>query len=130
VVLAAASALPTLPVPMIEIFVFVPAAVGRAVDGQVSMGALAEQVASTTGGVTRLLDRMIAAGLVERVPCPTDRRVSFAGLAVTGRAKLAEAAPVHAANLRTAFTVFSRDELTVPDDLLDRLREVRLDVPS
>ena len=55
------------------------------------MGALAQQVALTTGGVTRLVDRMISAGLVERVPCPTDRRVLFAALTPAGEAKLDEA---------------------------------------
>ena len=39
------------------------------------MSQLADQVALTSGGITRLLDRMTAAGLVQRVPCPTDRRV-------------------------------------------------------
>ena len=74
--------------------------VARAEDGQISMGALAQQVALTTGGITRLLDRMIAAGLVERVPCPTDRRVLFAALTGHGRMTLDQAATVHAANLR------------------------------
>ena len=52
------------------------------------MGSLAEDVSLTTGGVTRLVDRMEAAGYVERVPCSTDRRVSYAGLTDRGRAKL------------------------------------------
>ena len=97
--------------------------IARAHNGQVSMGALAQQVALTTGGITRLLDRMIAAGLVERVPCPTDRRVQFAGLTDAGKAKLAEAAAVHAANLRTAFARFSQRDIRALDDLLDRLRD-------
>ena len=90
------------------------------------MGALAQQVALTTGGITRLLDRMIAAGLVERVPCPTDRRVYFAALTEQGRAKLEEAATVHAANLRHAFAGFTADDLRTFDDLLDRLRTARI----
>ncbi len=96
----------------------------RSDNGQLTMGALAEQVTLTTGGVTRLVDRMEAAGLVERLPCPTDRRVAYAALTDAGRAKLAEASKVHGANLRAVFEGFSDRELTVLDRLLDRLRAV------
>jgi DNA-binding MarR family transcriptional regulator len=92
--------------------------------GQLTMGALADQVTLTTGGVTRLVDRMEAAGLVERLPCRTDRRVSYAGITAAGRAKLEEAAAAHAANLRAVFEGFSADELATLDTLLDRLRAV------
>lgn len=100
--------------------------VARATDGQISMGSLAQQVALTTGGITRLLDRMIAAGLVARVPCPTDRRVQFAVLTEQGRANLEQAAAVHASNLRKAFSDFGAQELRTFDELLDRLRGVQL----
>jgi MarR family transcriptional regulator, 2-MHQ and catechol-resistance regulon repressor len=96
----------------------------RSGDGQLTMGALAEQVTLTTGGVTRLIDRMERAGLVERLPCRTDRRVSYAGITEAGRAKLEAAAEAHAANLRTVFDGFSAKELATLDTLLDRLRAV------
>ena len=96
----------------------------RSADGQLTMGALAEQVTLTTGGVTRLVDRMEAAGLVERLPCRTDRRVSYAAITDAGRAKLDDAAEVHASNLRTVFDGFSATELATLDTLLDRLRAV------
>ena len=100
--------------------------VGRAEGGQISMSALAQQVALTSGGVTRLLDRMIAAGVVRRVPCPTDRRVQFAALTEAGESKLTEAAALHAQNLRVVFREFTSDELGTLDALLDRLREARV----
>ena len=94
----------------------------RSEQGQLTMGALAEQVTLTTGGVTRLVDRKEAAGLVERLPCRTDRRVSYAGITAAGRAKLEAAAAAHAANLRAVFEGFSAEEMTTLDTLLDRLR--------
>ena len=100
--------------------------ISRGDGGQISMGALAHQVALTSGGITRMLDRMIAAGLVRRVPCPTDRRVYFAALTNQGQAQLDEAAKVHAANLRQAFAGFTAGEMRTFDDLLDRLRTARL----
>ena len=96
--------------------------ISRSEGGQISMGALAQQVALTTGGITRLIDRMIAAGLVTRVPCPSDRRVFFAALTAEGRAKLTEAATGHADNLRHVFAGFTAQELRTLDSLLDRLR--------
>lgn len=96
--------------------------ISRADGGQVSMGSLAKQVALTSGGITRLLDRMIDAGLVQRVPCPTDRRVLFAALTPQGQDKLAQALVVHTADLRDAFHGFTRSDLDTLDGLLDRLR--------
>ena len=94
----------------------------RSAEGQLTMGALAEQVTLTTGGVTRLVDRMEAAGLVERLPCRTDRRVSYAAITDAGRATFEDAAAAHAANLRGVFAGFSAEELATLDTLLDRLR--------
>lgn len=100
--------------------------IARAEGGRISMGSLAQQVALTTGGITRLLDRMIEAGLVQRVPSPTDRRVYFAALTEPGRAKLDDAAEVHATNLQQAFAGFTAEDLRTFDDLLDRLRTARI----
>jgi MarR family 2-MHQ and catechol resistance regulon transcriptional repressor len=96
--------------------------ISRADDGLVTLGSLAEQVALTTGGITRMLDRMVDAGYVERVPCPTDRRVSFAALTPAGRKKLEEATAVNVRDLEAAFAGFGSEELASLDGLLDRLR--------
>lgn len=100
--------------------------ISRAEGGQVSMGVLAQQVALTSGGITRMLDRMISAGLVRRIPCPTDRRVSFAALTEQGKTTLDSAARVHAADLRKAFADFTPTDLSTLDELLDRLRGVQI----
>ncbi len=99
--------------------------ISRAEGGFASMGALAEQVALTTGGITRMVDRLIATGYVERVPCPSDRRVVYAALTSAGRAKLEEARRVNEAGLREVFDDFSADDLGRLDGLLDQLRGLR-----
>ena len=96
--------------------------VSRAPDGQMSMGALAEQIVLTSGGVTRLVDRIIGAGYLRRVPCATDRRVSYAAITPEGREKLQEALKVHVDNLQNVFAGFNRDDLGQLDMLLDRIR--------
>lgn len=97
---------------------------GAEEDEQLTMGVLADQVGLTTGGVTRLVDRMEAAGLVERIASATDRRVQYAALTDSGKAKLSEASDVHGADVRTAFEGFSDRELAVFGRLLGRLDAV------
>jgi DNA-binding MarR family transcriptional regulator len=96
--------------------------VARTVGGQLTMGALAEDVVLTTSGITRLVDRIAAAGYIERRPCPTDRRVSYAAITEAGREAVEHAAVTHAANLREVFAEFDEQELELLDGFLDRLR--------
>ena len=49
---------------------------------------LAEAVDLSQSGLTRLLDRMAEAGLVERRPCATDRRGAYAIITSVGKVKL------------------------------------------
>ncbi len=59
--------------------------VGAAPEGRLTMSRLSTDVALTTGGVTRLVDRMVDAGLVERQACPSDRRSIHVILTAQGR---------------------------------------------
>ena len=68
------------------------------------MGDLAETLVISRGGLTKLVDRLVKAGLLERAFCATDRRVSYAVLTSTGREVVAEMQPIVIAELRTAFT--------------------------
>lgn len=72
--------------------------------GQLSMGELADQVALTSGGVTRMVARLVEAGYAERRPCETDRRVQYVGITSEGRTVLARALAVHLADLEEHFT--------------------------
>jgi DNA-binding MarR family transcriptional regulator len=69
--------------------------VGRSPEGVRPISELTQATAFTSGGVTRLVDRMQAAGYVERLPCPTDRRVQYVGLTDKGREMLERASEIH-----------------------------------
>ncbi len=69
--------------------------VGRSPRGVRPMKELIEATAFTSGGVTRLVDRIERAGLVQRLPCPTDRRVQYVGLTEAGQEMLQRATAVH-----------------------------------
>ncbi len=69
--------------------------VAAAPDGYLTMSRLSTDVALTTGGVTRLVDRMVDAGLVAREHCPKDRRSIHVVLTPEGHAVLGEAVAAH-----------------------------------
>jgi DNA-binding MarR family transcriptional regulator len=72
----------------------------RTPGGRLRMTELAGQVSFTSGGFTRLADRLEAAGYLQREPCPTDRRAAFAVITDEGRSVVEEAAKVHLRGLQ------------------------------
>lgn len=76
---------------------------GRAGEPGLSMGAIAQEQVLTTGGVTRLVDRMEAAGLVERTEAPGDRRARLVRLTPLGGQTAMRVARVHVENVRRYF---------------------------
>lgn len=73
---------------------------GRAGGEGMSMRAVAQERVLTTGGVTRLVDRMEALGLVARDENPEDRRGRLVGLTRLGEETAVRAARLHAENVR------------------------------
>ena len=74
-----------------------------AAGGRLRMSELADAVLLSRSGVTRLVDRMVRAGLVRREACETDRRASYATLTTEGEQVLAEALPVHVQGIADHF---------------------------
>ena len=69
--------------------------ISRAPEGRLTMSELAGEVALSTGGVTRLADRLATDGLVARQSCPNDRRRVHLVLTDTGRDVLGRAMAHH-----------------------------------
>lgn len=94
----------------------------RAEEGRMRRVDLAGRLILTASGVTRLLDGLEAAGLVERASCASDRRVAYAVLTETGRTKLQEASVSHLAGVRAFFEErYTGQELEQLARLLGRL---------
>jgi DNA-binding MarR family transcriptional regulator len=74
--------------------------IGRTPGQAVRMTDLAHQVLFSSGGFTKLADRMEQAGLIRREPCPDDRRAIFAVLTPQGREALDRALAVHLPGLQ------------------------------
>jgi DNA-binding MarR family transcriptional regulator len=79
-------------------------------------------VALTPSGLTRLLDRITAAGLVERTVCPSDRRGFTVTLTPSGRETLELMRPVYLRELEAAFaSLLSEPEAKTLREVLDRV---------
>jgi DNA-binding MarR family transcriptional regulator len=101
-----------------EVLLYLSQAEGR----HLPMSALAESTMLTRSGITRLVDGLVDAGLIERVACPNDARVSYAQLTDRGYEKLRQAGCTHVASIRRLFLEnFSPAELDQLATLLSRL---------
>jgi DNA-binding MarR family transcriptional regulator len=97
--------------------------VGRSPGGRLNMSELAGQLGLTSGGTTRLVDRVVAAGLVERESCPNDRRVQWVVLSPAGERKLDDALEVHLQDLQhELLDRLDPGEIAVLERALDKLR--------
>lgn len=82
---------------------------------------LAERLLVTKGNVVGLIDRVGAAGWVERRPDPEDRRANRLYLTDAGRALLSRAFPCQADFICGAFGRLTEDELRQMHGMLDKL---------
>jgi DNA-binding MarR family transcriptional regulator len=107
------------PLPWYEVL----ATVADAPDRRMRMGDLAEALVITRGGLTKLVDRLIKAGLMERTFCESDRRVSYATLLPAGEELLEEMRPVVVGELEVAFSAnLSAQQAQKLREMLDGVR--------
>ncbi|MGH9277187.1 MAG: MarR family winged helix-turn-helix transcriptional regulator [Acidimicrobiales bacterium] len=71
--------------------------------GQMRMSDLAGSLLLSRSGVSRLVDRIAAAGYVTREACPSDKRGTYAAITRAGREALAASWPTHARGVRHHF---------------------------
>jgi DNA-binding MarR family transcriptional regulator len=103
--------------PMFEVLLLVAAR-----PGGVPMGDLSRRLVLTSGGATRLVDRMIEARLVLRERSSEDKRVQMVTLTEAGADLLVRAARRHAAELdRHVHGVLAPERMAAMLDGLDEL---------
>lgn len=78
--------------------------------GQMLLGEVQRRILVSSGGITFLVDRLTAKGLVERRNCAQDRRARYAALTDRGRDLVAQIFPSHAAALTRAMEGLTLDE--------------------
>ena len=108
-----------LPVPWLGVLI----RLARSPGGRLRMTVLARDMTISTSGLTRLIDRVEAAGHVRREACPGDRRGLLAVLTDEGRRIVEDAAPRHIADLEEHLaSALDPGELEQFTDLLRKVR--------
>lgn len=86
--------------------------------GPLLLGDLQRRILVSSGGVTYLVDRLTAKGLVERVDCATDRRARYAALTAAGEALIARIFPEHQQAIeRATAALTAREQEALSDQL-------------
>ncbi|MFE7526672.1 MarR family winged helix-turn-helix transcriptional regulator [Kitasatospora sp. NPDC057542] len=83
--------------------------------------ALLKSAMVTSGAITNRVDRLSAKGLVERNPCPTDRRAVLVRLTPAGKELIDGALAGHVHNEERILSALDADERTQLDALLRKL---------
>ncbi|MEU0676961.1 MarR family transcriptional regulator [Streptomyces sp. NPDC006172] len=97
---------------------------GRTPGHQLRMTDLAEAVSFSSGGFTRLADRMAKEGLIRRDPDPDDRRAALAVLTGKGAEALDRALANHVSQLRRHVTAtLSTEDRRHLERILTTLRD-------
>ena len=81
--------------------------------GKLRMHELADSLLLSRSAVTRFVDRMVDAGLVERTTCDSDRRGTFVEATALGTERFRAAAPIHLRGIAEHFTDLISDEESV-----------------
>ena len=94
----------------------------RAPEGSLRMSELADAVVLSRSGLTRLVDRLVEQGYVERRSCPSDARGALAAITPRGLERVREAAGTHIESVRRLFhDRLRRSDLEALDDCWERL---------
>jgi DNA-binding MarR family transcriptional regulator len=103
----------------------------RAEEGRLKRVDLARSLLLTPSGITRLLQGLEDAGLVERASCPSDLRVTYAQLTDAGREEFEAASEGHVAAICALFEQhFTDEEIDSIVDILGKLPGVGEDDES
>ena len=112
------SAAHSLPLSSYEVLLFLHSAPS----GMMRMSELADSVRLTRSGLTRLVDRLEGAGLLERRQCSSDARGFHAAITAAGRRAYRDAHATHLAGVRERFLRhFSAEELGRLAELWERI---------
>jgi MarR family 2-MHQ and catechol resistance regulon transcriptional repressor len=96
----------------------------RSPGGLLRMTDLAAQTSLTSSGITRVVDRLVTAGTVERRACTTDRRTTYAVITDAGRSKIEAALPGHLAIIQQWLVgPLAADDLAAFEATLRTLRD-------
>jgi len=98
--------------------------IAQAPDRRMRMSQIATRVLLSKSGVTRLVDRLVADGFVERSQCSSDARGAEAGLTPAGLERLRAASTTHLRGIERYFlSAIGADDLAVLGRMMESISQ-------
>src|SRR3954451_12861079 len=89
--------------------------------GDQPMQQIGGKILLASGSITYVVDKLEQKGLLRRIACPTDRRVTYAQITEQGKTFIEDIFPEHANQIDILMSSLSDSEKTVAIDLLKKL---------
>lgn len=89
--------------------------------GDQPMQQIGGKILLASGSITYVVDKLEQKGLLKRVACPSDRRVTYAQITDEGKKFIQDIFPEHAAQIDRLMSSLSDSEKTEAIDLLKKL---------
>jgi MarR family 2-MHQ and catechol resistance regulon transcriptional repressor len=89
--------------------------------GDQPMQQIGGKILLASGSITYVVDKLEQKGLLRRIACPNDRRVTYAQITEQGKAFIEEIFPEHAKQIDTLMSSLSESEKTTAIDLLKKV---------
>ncbi|WP_337170106.1 MarR family transcriptional regulator [Gemmatimonas aurantiaca] len=97
--------------------------------GPMLLGEVQRRILVSSGGITFLVDRLTAKGLVERRTCDSDRRARYAALTEQGRDLVMQIFPAHARELARVMSGISLEDQRTATEILKIMGRAAAQMP-
>ncbi|AYC29061.1 MarR family winged helix-turn-helix transcriptional regulator [Paenisporosarcina cavernae] len=89
--------------------------------GQQPLQKIGQKILLASGSITYVIDKLEKRGFIERVNCPTDRRVTFAEISSDGKAFMDQLFPEHEKQIHELMSGLTSDEKEQAIELVKKL---------
>jgi len=89
--------------------------------GDQPMQQIGGKILLASGSITYVVDKLEQKGLLRRIACPSDRRVTYAQITEQGKTFIEEIFPEHANQIDKLMSILSDSEKTLAIDLLKKV---------
>ncbi|MED3661878.1 MarR family transcriptional regulator [Ureibacillus sp. FSL K6-8385] len=89
--------------------------------GRQPLQKIGSKILLASGSITYVVDKLEKRGLIKRVSCPTDRRVTYAEITEEGAAFMEKIFPEHEKNLHELMSALTPEEKETAIELLKKL---------
>lgn len=89
--------------------------------GRQPLQQIGNKILLASGSITYVVDKLEKRGLLKRVSCPTDRRVTYAEISEEGAAFMSEIFPQHEKELHELMSALTPEEKETAIELLKKL---------